>query len=250
MCPLFIPSWVCINNPPFSLAFKGGGVVLVLEARVLRLVEPDAVVWYSGSFGNWSGGEQAFVSPFGRSRFHSLPYCAEFSSFVSHDYRTEAERLAHLSPESLSAPMEEESGSKLDVQTAAAALAGVLLATGWLLFADGCATVNRDYGFQVPGSWYLPGILQTLSLFMINVVNWESVSDPDFEAKNQIRSWVFTAFVFAFSGIIASSWILITESLDDDSIAKQPAWKAFEQNLLIFLGSLAFRAARVTDGSN
>lgn len=139
--------------------------------------------------------------------------------------------------------LEERGGLSARGAALASAVAGVLFATGWLLWVDAVAAANYEYGFIVDNGWWAPGVLQTISLVMVNVINWNLVSDPDFESATAIRAWVFVSFVCAFSGIIASLWILIGEN---DAVAKRPAWRQLEQGALIFLSSLLFRASRTS----
>lgn len=62
----------------------------------------------------------------------------------------------------------------------------------------------------------VPGLLQTLSLVMVNILNWGMLSDESaFDGDNSAamaKCWVFTAFVVAFSGVIGSVWIMVNEN--------------------------------------
>lgn len=73
----------------------------------------------------------------------------------------------------------------------------------------------------------MPGLLQTLSLVMVNVLNWGLLSeDSSFDMDNSAalaKCWVFGAFVVAFSGIIGAVWILIDESSKEDDVPMWPA---------------------------
>lgn len=62
----------------------------------------------------------------------------------------------------------------------------------------------------------VPGLLQTLALVMVNVLNWGMLADDaafDTESSAAIaKCWVFSAFVVAFSGVIGAVWIMVNEN--------------------------------------
>ena len=127
---------------------------------------------------------------------------------------------------------------------------GLLFGISWLLFIDGVAFANAEYGRHVSGAHYIPGLMQTLSLAMLNTVNWESVSGEDSLADDGAgrlgKAWVFVAFCCGFGGLIGSSWILVQELASPawPAGSGEPAVKGFFQNVLCFGASLLFRASR------
>ena len=76
------------------------------------------------------------------------------------------------------------------------------------------------------GVHWLPGILQTLALFMVNVINWSALTEDAFMDEGRgakvAKCWIFTSFVFAFSGLIGAIWILVAES--NAPLAEGEAW--------------------------
>jgi len=127
---------------------------------------------------------------------------------------------------------------------------GILFATGWLLFIDGVAFANDEFGYSTSGALWIPGVLQTLALLMVNAVSWGSMSEGGFDDSlaNKVKAWVFVSFVFAFSGLIATTYITIREANSPSAVgAIGPATRGLLQNILIFLGSLAFRAGRLQE---
>ncbi|KAL1495873.1 hypothetical protein AB1Y20_014517 [Prymnesium parvum] len=129
-------------------------------------------------------------------------------------------------------------------------VAGVLFGVSWLLWIDGVVFANSEFHRGVDGTYWIPGILQTISLAMINVIPWEAVAgDSAFDDGEGIgpRIWVFASFVFAFGGLIGAVWILVQEinapSWEQGSV--DPALKGLLQNIFIFAASLIFRLCRL-----
>ena len=92
--------------------------------------------------------------------------------------------------------------------------AGILFGAAWLVWIDGVAFAAHE-GYGVNGVHWLPGILQTLALFMVNVINWSALTEDAFMDEGRgakVKCWIFTSFVFAFSGLIGAIWILVAES--------------------------------------
>ena len=100
---------------------------------------------------------------------------------------------------------------------------------------------------SVDGTYWIPGILQTASLFMVNAINWEVMSGEgmlDDGGVLRARLWVFVSFVLAFGGLIGAIWILIQEMNRSGGVV-EPALKGLLQNLFIFASSLLFRMCRI-----
>ncbi|EOD13338.1 hypothetical protein EMIHUDRAFT_256871 [Emiliania huxleyi CCMP1516] len=107
-------------------------------------------------------------------------------------------------PQAISFPPMSDSSA---VGALAAAGGGVLFASGWLVWIDGVAAAANDYGFGTPGADWVPGILQTVALLMVNAITWSAMADGGFDdsVAQKVKAWVFVSFVFAFSGLIAST---------------------------------------------
>jgi hypothetical protein len=129
--------------------------------------------------------------------------------------------------------------------------AGLMFGLGWLLWIDACAYAGAVYDGATPdGTYWIPGILQTVGLVMLNVISWEAVAESDSMLEDRsaalAKIWVFIAFCFSFGGILGSIWILVRENHDpsweEGSVAA--AVKLLFQNLLIFCSSLLFRLSR------
>ena len=134
-------------------------------------------------------------------------------------------------------------------------VAGLLFGTAWLLWIDGVAFAGAEYGQAVNGAYWIPGILQTIGFFGVNLINWSLMTDESMMDEEgvagKVKAWVFVSFVFCFSGLIGAVWILVQEM-------QHPSWEAgavdtavrcLLQNCLLFGSSLLFRAVR-TGGSD
>ena len=88
-------------------------------------------------------------------------------------------------------------------------LGGLLFGTAWLLWIDGVSSSHAEFGHSTHFSFWIPGVLQTLSLVMVNVINWQvltesaGLGDDGVAAKG--KCWVFFSFMLAFSGIIGAT---------------------------------------------
>ena len=129
-------------------------------------------------------------------------------------------------------------------------LAGLIFGLGWLLWIDAHAYAATNYGQTPDGTYWIPGILQTIGLLMLNVITWEAVADSDSLMEDRSASiaklWVFVAFCFSFGGILGSIWILVKENHDPswEAGSVAAAVKLLLMNLMIFFSSLMFRLSR------
>ena len=135
----------------------------------------------------------------------------------------------------------------------ASTAAGCLFGASILLWIDGVSFFATEYSMSVEGSWWVPGIFQVLALVMINVVNWEAVTDDssllgDGVGPMALKIWVFLSLVLACCGIIWSATILgleIQHPTEDG--ATDVATKLLLWNLFCFLSSMIFRLARTKE---
>mmetsp|Transcript_9611 Transcript_9611/g.32588 ORF Transcript_9611/g.32588 Transcript_9611/m.32588 type:complete len:154 (+) Transcript_9611:43-504(+) len=144
-------------------------------------------------------------------------------------------------------------GEGVPVASIGSLVSGLFFGIGWDIWIDGCAWSAYHDGEDVNGAYWVPGLLQTLALIMVNVLNWGMLSeDGGFGDESSValaKCWVFVAFVVAFSGIIGAVWILINESNDPETESLWPAVAGLLQNVFIFLASLIFRVARMRSDS-
>lgn len=91
------------------------------------------------------------------------------------------------------------------------------------------------------------------TLEQVNVISWSAMTDGGFDDSlaKKVKAWVFLSFVFAFSGLIASIYIVVREVNFPSAFGSTgPATRGLLQNLLIFLGSLALRVGRLSDSDS
>lgn len=127
---------------------------------------------------------------------------------------------------------------------------GLLFGISWMLWIDGVAYAKVHHGQAVNGVYWIPGVLQTVALVMVNVISWAALTGDGLLEEGGgcfVRLWAFVAFVLAFGGIISSAWILVNE-MNDPSWGEgsvEPAIRGLLQNLFIFTASLLFRLTRL-----
>jgi len=120
-------------------------------------------------------------------------------------------------------------------------------AVGWWIWIDGHAYADKfetGSGY-VTGFHYIPGIVSTISLILVNVINWKDLGGFSWGAEDgyqtRVRVWLFLSLVVAFGGIIAAVWIASVHWFSSDAIEKWPGIALITQNLLIFLSTMLFR---------
>lgn len=87
-------------------------------------------------------------------------------------------------------------------------ISGALFGAGWWFWVDAVACTND----KVPFVQYIPGIIATLALVMINCVRRDELSDFDpFDEGVYCRSrfWLFISYVVSFGSIIGAVWVFL-----------------------------------------
>ena len=127
-------------------------------------------------------------------------------------------------------------------------VAGLLFGIAWLVWIDGVAYAKTEYDYTVNGAFWIPGILQTIGLLMVNIINWGMLTEESFMGDDgvasKVKAWVFVSFVFSFSGLIGAVWILVQEIQRGGEV--EPATRGLLQNLFLFGSSLLFRIVRTS----
>ena len=95
-------------------------------------------------------------------------------------------------------------------------VAGLLFGLGWWCFIDAASVARSEgYAISVSGEQYLPGIACTLGFFMINCIDWGTLSADDFSyhnagsAKCKARAFVVLAVLLELSGIVGAIVIIV-----------------------------------------
>eukprot|EP01118_Nematostelium_gracile_P012575 TRINITY_DN461_c0_g1_i1.p1 TRINITY_DN461_c0_g1~~TRINITY_DN461_c0_g1_i1.p1 ORF type:complete len:164 (+),score=35.24 TRINITY_DN461_c0_g1_i1:117-608(+) len=99
--------------------------------------------------------------------------------------------------------------------------AGALFGIGWFLWVDAhVSTVhfglsNADHPDPVPvikGTYYLPAIVSSVGLIMMNVINLETLNPYswvfDESIGARVRIWLFLSFSVTIGGLVAAIWIM------------------------------------------
>jgi len=100
-------------------------------------------------------------------------------------------------------------------ETVLSYLSGVIFAIAWWLWIDAHAFSNayerHDTSSPVTFGHYVPGIVSTFALVMINVVNWKDLGGFNWgvsedSVQTRVRLWLFFSLVVGFGGVIAAIW--------------------------------------------
>jgi len=140
-------------------------------------------------------------------------------------------------------------------------IGGIVTGLGWFFFLDGVISASHDYDYTVSGAWWIPGIMQSIALLMVNILDWNLISDDmSFDGTStasKAKCWIFVSFVVAFAAIMGAVWILVEEihtpSAVIDTVTppvypfRYPAVTVLLQSMFIFIASLLFRIVRVSD---
>jgi hypothetical protein len=128
---------------------------------------------------------------------------------------------------------------------------GVLFAVAWWLWIDAVAysVIKNDPVQTVFGHW-IPGIVSTVALLMINAVNWSDLYGLGFSSVDseltRVRVWLFVSFVIAFGGIIAAVWIACANWFVNEQtpFTQWPGIALILQNVFIFISGILYRFAK------
>jgi len=131
-------------------------------------------------------------------------------------------------------------------------LSGVLFAIAWWLWIDGHAFSNTferpDTHSAVTFGHYVPGIVSTLALVMVNVVSWKDLGGFNWgfsedAVQTRVRVWLFLSLVIAFGGIIGAIWSAVEHwfNMNPKPDHEWPGIALILQNVLIFVSSMLYR---------
>jgi len=99
-------------------------------------------------------------------------------------------------------------------------------------------------------SYYICGILGTLSLIMVNTVTNEMLNGTGYEgglcSSHGVKIWLFTGFVLGFASVIASVWLLLSEFTEKNHIL---GVGIVLQNFFILFASLIYKFGRNEEGA-
>jgi len=138
-------------------------------------------------------------------------------------------------------------GDKKEMITCYAA--GILFSIGWWIWIDATVWTNKQSGYApVLGTQYIPGIVSTIALFMINAVSWNDLNDNFVfgdGVSTKAKIWLFFAFILAFGALAGSIWIGVQYWFLSSNVGSDYGGVAvIVQNCLIFLSALMYRFSK------
>eukprot|EP01120_Amphizonella_sp_Union-15-10_P009054 TRINITY_DN3355_c0_g1_i2.p1 TRINITY_DN3355_c0_g1~~TRINITY_DN3355_c0_g1_i2.p1 ORF type:complete len:154 (-),score=17.94 TRINITY_DN3355_c0_g1_i2:76-537(-) len=129
-------------------------------------------------------------------------------------------------------------------------LSGITFAVGWWLWIDANAlhAVEKDEVSITFWHW-VPGIIATIALFMINAVSWTDLQGFGFgslddDVQKRARLWLFFSFAIAFGCVTASIWIAIVHWFQIEGSNSWPGIAIILQTLLILGSAVFYRFSR------
>jgi len=129
-----------------------------------------------------------------------------------------------------------------------AVVSSILFFGAWWIIIGIAATADKS---SAPSfSYYICGILGTLSLIMVNTVSNEMLNGTGYEggicSTHGVKIWLFAGFVLGFASVIASVWLLISEFTDQ---LKVQGVGIVLQNVFILFASLIYKFGRNDEGT-
>ena len=127
-------------------------------------------------------------------------------------------------------------------------LSGAIYSTAWWIFVDafGQSKIRDDFPAF---NFYMavPGLIMTIALFMINIVDFQKVQMDDSYDNTacKARTFLLIAILIAFGALIGSLWIMIDRFINADTTTSiTPGVIIFISNLLIFISALLWKVGR------
>lgn len=131
-------------------------------------------------------------------------------------------------------------------------MSGALFGAGWWFWVDAVACSSN----KIPFTQYLPGIVATLALIMINLVRREDLSDYDpFDDGGYCRSrfWLFISYMVSFGAVAGGVWVLLQDYAFNKNLGDASVWPGVAvmfQVTCILASSLLFFLSRTGSDSS
>ncbi|XP_035788800.1 transmembrane protein 50B-like [Anopheles albimanus] len=128
-------------------------------------------------------------------------------------------------------------------------IASLLFFSGWWIIIDTASVYPDSFNF----SFYICGILATISFIMVNAVSNEmlhggSAFTGGILGGSGIKVFLFTGFVLGFTSIIAAIWIMVAEfAVNEARTDKYPGYALLIHNVFIFLSTLIYKFGRQSE---
>uniref|UniRef100_A0A2M4AG75 Putative transmembrane protein 50b n=1 Tax=Anopheles triannulatus TaxID=58253 RepID=A0A2M4AG75_9DIPT len=128
-------------------------------------------------------------------------------------------------------------------------IASLLFFSGWWIIIDTASVYPDSFNF----SFYICGILGTISFFMVNAVSNEMLHSGGAMTggvlgQNGVKIFLFAGFVFGFTAIIAAIWIMVSEfAVNEARTDKYPGYALLIHNIFIFFSTLIYKFGRQSE---
>jgi len=134
-------------------------------------------------------------------------------------------------------------------------LSGVIFSISWWLWIDANAYHNKIHDIVgINFGYWVPGIVATLALLMINAVSWTDLQGFGFgslddDVQKRARLWLFFSFTLSFGCVIAAVWIAIVHWFKRKPDAGEiftvwPGVALILQNILILFSAILYRFSK------
>lgn len=125
-------------------------------------------------------------------------------------------------------------------------ISGLLFAAGWWIFIDGSAYRDVKYGGAGPFVFYLPGILATIGLFILNNLDKKLFQEGGWgeETETWEKILIVLAVMLHLAALIACIWIYIDKK--EHRQIWERKWQGISsiiQTFLIVISSCLWRFA-------
>ncbi|XP_050095678.1 transmembrane protein 50B [Anopheles aquasalis] len=128
-------------------------------------------------------------------------------------------------------------------------IASLLFFSGWWIIIDTASVYPDSFNF----SFYICGILATISFIMVNAVSNEMLHGGaaftgGVLGESGIKVFLFAGFVLGFTSIIAAIWIMVAEfAVNEARTDKYPGYALLIHNVFIFFSTLIYKFGRQSE---
>jgi len=130
-------------------------------------------------------------------------------------------------------------------------VAGAAFAIGWWIWIDATVySVSIDDDPSHIGYYFIPGIVSTIAVLMINAVSWNDLNNNFLfgdGVSTKARVWILFSFIVAFGGIAAAIWGAIAHWFQASPKSEWGGVALIIQNVLIFASAMIVRFAKPSE---
>mmetsp|Transcript_27991 Transcript_27991/g.39455 ORF Transcript_27991/g.39455 Transcript_27991/m.39455 type:complete len:155 (-) Transcript_27991:48-512(-) len=136
-------------------------------------------------------------------------------------------------------------------------IAGGLWAIGWWLLVDAAVWESTKGSKDTPtmlAYFYIPGIVGTVALIMINIVPMDALNPTSISFDDNVlpraRLFLMVSLLLCIGSMIGGIWIMAQVYLKDNKGDDYPGIAIAVQNFLIFLSSMTLLFGRRYKGGD